>query len=199
MIGIIDIGISNFQSVTNSIKRLNLEYTTVKHPDDFTDLTKLIFPGVGSYTSAMQRLKTYELVAPIKRFIESGKPYLGICLGMQLLSKVGFEGVETEGLGVLNASVVRMEPASNEPLPHIGWNQVNHEGQGLFTGIPLDADFYFVHSYYMKLHEDVINYSVNYGGSHTCFIQKKNVFGAQFHPEKSQKFGLKFLENFVNA
>lgn len=199
MIGIIDIGISNFQSVKNSIKRLDLEYTTVKHPDDFVDLTKLIFPGVGSYTAAMQRLKNYELVSPIKKYIESGKPYLGICLGMQLLSKVGFEGIETQGLGLLNASVVRMEPTSNEPLPHIGWNQVKHEGQGLFTGIPLDADFYFVHSYYMKLHEDVTNYSVDYGGSHTCFVQKQNVVGAQFHPEKSQKFGLKFLENFVNA
>ena len=199
MIGIIDIGLSNFKSVQKALDKLNVSYRTVTRHDDFEDLTKLIFPGVGSYPAAMRRLNQYHLVKPIRDHINAGNSYLGICLGMQLLSQIGFEGGRTEGLGVLDADVVCMEPASNEPLPHIGWNQINHDGKGLFEGISKDADFYFVHSYYMKLRERVVNFSVDYGGLHTCFVQKGNVVGAQFHPEKSQKVGVRFLENFLNA
>ena len=199
MIGIVDIGLSNFKSAQKAVDKLNVSHKKVTGPDDFEDLTKLIFPGVGSYQAAMQRLNRYQLVKPINDHINGGKPYLGICLGMQLLSHSGFEGGHTEGLGVLDADVVCMKPANNAPLPHIGWNQINHDGEGLFEGIAKDADFYFVHSYCMKLREPVLNFSVNYGGLHTCFVQKRNVVGAQFHPEKSQKNGLKFLENFLNA
>jgi len=199
VIGIIDIGLSNFKSVQKALDKLNANHRKVTGLDDFEDLTKLIFPGVGSYSAAMQRLNQNQLVKPIKDHIKSGKSYLGICLGMQLLSHNGFEGGLTEGLGVLDADVVCMKPASNEPLPHIGWNQINHDGKGLFADISKDADFYFVHSYYMQLREQVVNFSVDYGGLHTCFIQKGNVIGAQFHPEKSQKVGLRFLENFLNA
>ena len=199
MIGIVDVGLSNLKSVQKALDKLNVSHKKVTGLDDFEDLTKLIFPGVGSYPAAMRRLNQYQLVEPIKDHICDGKPYLGICLGMQLLSESGFESGHTEGLGVLDAEVVCMEPASSAPLPHIGWNQINHDGEGLFEGIPKDADFYFVHSYYMKLRERVVNFSVDYGGLHTCFVQKGNVVGAQFHPEKSQKVGLRFLKNFLNS
>lgn len=199
MIGIIDVGLSNFKSVQKALDKLNVSHKKVVGLDDFEDLTKLIFPGVGSYPAAMRRLNQYQLVKPIKDHINAGKSYLGICLGMQLLSHSGFEGGRTEGLGILDADVVCMEPTSKERLPHIGWNQINHDGKGLFEGIAKDADFYFVHSYYMKLRERVVKFSVDYGGLHTCFVQKENVVGAQFHPEKSQKVGLRFLENFLNA
>lgn len=199
MIGIVDIGIGNCRSVEKSLDKLNTAYRKVTKPDDFEELTKLIFPGVGSYRAAMRRLNQNQLVGPIKKHLNVGKPYLGICLGMQLLSEIGLEGGLTEGLKILDASVVRMVPVSNQRLPHIGWNQIDHEGEGLFKGIAKDADFYFVHSYYMKLNEPIINFSVDYGGPHTCFVQKNNVVGAQFHPEKSQKVGLRFIENFLNA
>ena len=199
VIGIIDIGLSNFKSVRKALDKLNAGYKVVTVQEDFEDLSKVIFPGVGSYPAAMRRLDQYQLVNPIKDHINAGKSYLGICLGMQLLSDIGLEGGYTKGLGILDADVVRMEPAYNEPLPHIGWNQIDHDGKGLFEGISRDADFYFVHSYYMKLREPLVNFAVNYGGLHTCFVQKGNVIGAQFHPEKSQKVGLRFLENFLNA
>ena len=199
MIGIVDIGLSNLKSVEKALGKLDVGYKTITRPDDFEDLTKIIFPGVGSYPAAMRRLHQHQLVKPIKDHINAGKSYLGICLGMQLLSNIGLEGVRTEGLSVLDADVVLMEPASDEPLPHIGWNQINHDGEGLFEGIAKDADFYFVHSFYLRLHERVVHFSVDYGGLHTCFVQKDNVFCAQFHPEKSQKVGLRFIENFINA
>ena len=199
MLGVIDIGIGNFKSVEKAINKFHASYRKVSRPDDFEGVTKLIFPGVGSYSAAMRRLHHRELVEPIREYINAGHSYLGICLGMQLLSKVGLEGGVIPGLGVIDAEVVKIIPANNEPLPHIGWNQINHDGEGLFSGIPKDADFYFVHSFYMKLNESVTSFSVDYGGLHTCFVKKNNVVGAQFHPEKSQKIGLKFIKNYLNA
>jgi glutamine amidotransferase len=199
MIGVIDIGIGNVNSVEKALDKLQANYQKVADPIDFKNLTKLIFPGVGSYSSAMRRLNHRGLVQPIKQYIDKGYPYLGICLGMQILSERGLEGGVTQGLGIINANVVKMEPASNLALPHIGWNQINHDESGLFDGIEKDADFYFVHSFYMRLDEPLKSFSVDYGGFHTCFVEKNNVFGAQFHPEKSQKVGLKFIQNFLNA
>lgn len=199
MIGIIDIGIGNVKSVQKAVDKFNVSYKKVAEPRDLREITKLIFPGVGSYPAAMRRLNDRGLTTSIQEFIQSGHYYLGICLGMQLLSRIGFEGGRTAGLGIFDAEVEIIKPASNEVLPHVGWNQVNHDGAGLFEGIPTNADFYFVHSYYMNLHEAILNYSVDYGGLHTCYVQKDNIFGAQFHPEKSQKVGLRFIENFLNA
>jgi glutamine amidotransferase len=199
MIGVIDIGIGNFKSVEKSLQMLDASYCKVTTSDDFLNISKLIFPGVGSFPTAMKRLNDHGIVEPIKEHIKAGNSYLGICLGMQLLSKVGLEGGVTQGLGMLDAEVVKMYPANNEPIPHIGWNQINHDGESLFAGISKNADFYFVHSFYMKLNERLKNFSVNYGGLHTCFVEKDNIFGAQFHPEKSQIVGLKFMENFLNA
>ena len=199
MIGVVDIGIGNYRSVEKVLQKFGKRYCKVSGPGDFLNLSKLIFPGVGSYPAAMDRLSRHRMIDPIKKHIDNGRPYLGICLGMQLLSRVGFEGGTTPGLGVVDAEVVKLVPLSHQALPHIGWNQINHDGKGIFDGIALDADFYFVHSYCMSLHEPVKHFSVEYGGMHTCFIEKGNVVGAQFHPEKSQKVGLKFIENFLNA
>lgn len=199
MIGVIDIGIGNFKSVEKALNNFHVSIRRVSSPHDFEDVTKLIFPGVGSYSAGMRRLHLLELVEPIKEYINAGHSYLGICLGMQLLSSVGLEGGVTQGLGILDAEVVKIKPANNEPLPHIGWNQINHNGERLFSGIPKDADFYFVHSFYMKLNEPMTSFSVDYGGPHTCFVEKNNVVGAQFHPEKSQKNGMEFIKNFLNA
>ena len=199
MIGIVDIGGGNFRSVEKSILKLNSRCQRVNEACDLDGISKLIFPGVGSYDAGMRRLKLTGLLDPVKKYLKADRPFLGICLGMQLLSTTGSEGGITEGLGIVAAEVKRMSPANEEPLPHIGWNQVNHDGRMLFEGIPKDADFYFVHSFHMALKEPVLNYTVNYGGLHTSFVQKNNVVGVQFHPEKSQKFGLKFIENFINA
>lgn len=199
MIGIIDIGLGNTQSVYKLLRKLEYEYQIVQAPDQLGDVKKLIFPGVGTFHESSNRLSEKNLRSEILQFIENDGHYLGICLGMQLLARTGYEVEKSNGIGVIDADVIRLSPLEGKPLPHIGWNTVQHEGQGLFSGIEQGSDFYFVHSYHMKLNDIYNSYDCDYGGKFTSYVNYKNAHGVQFHPEKSQNVGQKLIRNFLNC
>ena len=199
MIGIIDIGLGNTQSVYKLLKKFGYEYQKVQAPEQLLGVKKLIFPGVGTFHEASKRLHEKRLQSAIFEFIENEGHYLGICLGMQLLASTGYEIEKTDGIGVIDADVVRLSPLEGNPLPHIGWNAVQHAGQGLFSGIEQGSDFYFVHSYYMKLKNNYNSYNCDYGGQFTAYVNYKNAHGVQFHPEKSQNVGQQLMRNFLNC
>ena len=200
MIGIVDYGMGNLRSVYNAIVFLGFEAKIVSKTDDFNELSHLIIPGVGAFSSAMSNLNEAKLIHPIKMFIASGKPVLGICLGMQLLASFGFEPNETEGLNIIEGKVVKFQ-VEKMRIPHVGWNSIDFKRDHyLFEGVKKGVDFYFVHSFYFdtKNHEDVLAYC-DYGINFPAIVSKNNVIGIQFHPEKSQKNGLKIFENFCKS
>ena len=199
MIGIVDYGMGNLRSVYNAIVFLGFEAKLVSKTDEFNELSHLIIPGVGAFSSAMSNLKEANLIDPIKTFIASGKPVLGICLGMQLLASVGFEPDEKEGLNIIEGKVIKFQ-LENQRIPHVGWNSIELTREHyLFEGVKKGVDFYFVHSYYFdaKNSEDILAYCF-YGHNFPAIVSKGNVTGIQFHPEKSQKNGLKILKNFCS-
>lgn len=200
MIGVVDIGVGNIGSIYKLLDKLKVPYLSIETPSDIERVDKVLFPGVGSYGEAVTRLNKSGLKPALQAYLAEDKPYLGICLGMQLLARDGHEGGETsEGLGIVNGTVTKMTPAGGEPLPHIGWNNIDHDGEGLFEGVGADEDFYFVHSYYLQLDEAESSFTFDYGGAFTAYVQKGNIHGAQFHPEKSQSTGIKFMENFLKC
>jgi glutamine amidotransferase len=160
---------------------------------------KVVLPGVGAFGDAIAELRKRDLVQPIKEAIEAGKPFLGVCLGLQLLFDVGYEGGEFEGLGVLRGKVVRFELAPPLKVPHMGWNRGVFKGQPpVLAGISEAAYFYFVHSYYVVPDDpSVVAIESEYGHRFCAAVWRKNVFATQFHPEKSQADGLKILKNFA--
>jgi len=199
MISIIDIGIGNINSVTKVLDYLKTEYKLVSKPSDLTAVSKLIFPGVGNFSSASMKLEKSGLKDSLKMLINGGVPFLGICLGMQLLAEKGEEGGDHLGLGVIKADVKKMVIPNKLSLPHIGWNSIEIGSAKLFEGIPNGSDFYFAHSYTMEVtDEKVLVCHAEYGSKIVAYVERDNVFGAQFHPEKSQRFGIKFIENFIN-
>lgn len=200
MIGILDYGMGNLSSVQNVVNFLGAEYKLIKSKVDFSDCTHLIIPGVGAYEKAMNNILNFNYVDEISKFADSGKPVLGICLGMQLLAERGFEPKEINGLGLVNGEVILLD-FKNVRVPHVGWNGIhvinNHP---ILNDVKISADFYFVHSYYFKPSDQgSIIATTEYGENFTSIIanKRKNVIGIQFHPEKSQKQGLKILENFI--
>lgn len=197
MIGIVDYGMGNLRSVYNAIESIGTKATLVKSKDDFTDITHLIIPGVGAFASAMMNLKDKDLIQPILSFVASGKPVLGICLGMQLLASIGYEPTETRGLDIIPGSVKKFEIPQFR-IPHVGWNSIElKRDHYLFEGIKNGVDYYFVHSYFFSPsnESDVLAYT-DYGIVFPSVVSCENVTGIQFHPEKSQKNGLKILSNF---
>lgn len=200
MIGILDYGMGNLSSVTNALNYLGIDNHVVNSPEDFAEISRLIIPGVGSYGKAMENIKDKLFFNHIKEFGKSGKPILGICLGMQLLSFNGTEPVETEGLGMIEGKVVLFPQDIGIRIPHVGWNGVNLlNDHPILDGVKLKADFYFVHSYYFSevKRENTIT-TTDYGIHFPSIVcnDAQNVIGIQFHPEKSQKQGLQILENF---
>ena len=200
MIGILDYGMGNLSSVTNALDYLGIKNQVVISLNDFANISHLIIPGVGSYGKAMENIKAKQFFNPIKDFGQSGKPILGICLGMQLLSFTGAEPVLGNGLGMIQGEVISLSPEMGFRIPHVGWNGIKLVNEHpILEGVKLSADFYFVHSYYFSgVKKENIIATTDYGIQFPSIVcnDSRNVIGIQFHPEKSQKQGLQILENF---
>lgn len=197
-IGIIDVGIGNIGSLRGALYSQGWDTQTVANPSDMVNITHLILPGVGSFAVAMQRLHTVGLVDPIRQHAAAGHPIMGICLGMQLLADHGVEGGATKGLGLISGNVAPLETKPKLRLPHVGWNVLHPRQQHpLLKGIRADVDFYFVHSYFFNARRepDIVG-TTEYGMSFPSFVASDSVTGVQFHPEKSQRNGLRLLDNF---
>lgn len=199
MIVIIDYGMGNIASVKNALDFLKLDSRISSAREDLEKATHLILPGVGAFAEGMRRLKDYNLVDVLKEEVVSGKkPFLGICLGMQLMAERGQEGGEHSGLGWIQGVVKRLQVDEKQyRIPHIGWNDVLPENNmRLFMNTEPNT-FYFVHSFHLELGERGVRVATTeYGEKFTASIEKENLFGVQFHPERSQKSGLRVLENF---
>ena len=195
---IVDYQMGNLRSVQKALEHVGFDSLVSSEPQDVRSADKIILPGVGAFGDAIRELQSRALTEPIIDAIGVGKPFLGICLGLQLLFEVGLEGGQHTGLGVLAGQVQRF-PESELKVPHMGWNQVAIDKPGcpLLKNVPEDAYFYFVHSYYVApAEEDVCWLSCDYGVRFCAAVWRDNLFATQFHPEKSQANGLQVLKNF---
>ena len=203
LIAIVDYNMGNLRSVEKSFNQHNCQTVITNDHRIISKADKIILPGVGSYKDGMMELQKLQLTDILNEsIIRDKKPFLGICLGMQLIAKKSLENGETEGLGWIDADVVKFDFSDSEnnlKVPHVGWNSVAYKNNcSLFNEIPNDSDFYFVHSYHYKIYEDISTGETRHGEVFTSSIQKNNIYGFQFHPEKSQSAGLKIISNFVN-
>jgi len=198
---VVDYGMGNTDSVLRAIEECGGKPVLSNQKSDFETATHIILPGVGAYNKGMQHLKELNIIETIEEQVFNYKiPFLGICLGMQLLSDNGMEYGNTEGLGWINGTVVKFEKTSlNERIPHVGWNEVRLIRESLlFSNVENRKDFYFVHSYYFDCANDENIISLTpYCGGFVSAIQQDNIYGVQFHPEKSQKTGFQVLTNFL--
>lgn len=203
MVGIIDYGMGNLLSVYNSFDYLGEDVMICKSPKDLIHADKIVIPGVGAFKDCAALIKQPELLNELeKQVITNAKPTLGICLGMQVMAKRGFEFGEYEGLGWFDSEVKKIDVSNSDlKLPNIGWNEINQSFQHpLFKGILNLSDFYLVHSFFMDCtNQNDIIATYQYGKSQiTAAVLKDNIFATQFHPEKSQDNGLRLLSNFIN-
>lgn len=201
-VGIIDIGIANIGSLYSSLVDIAESVIPIRTPNDMATIDRLILPGVGSFPEAMTRLRDCNLESSIKTFVRiQKKPLLGICLGMQLLAAIGEEHQETQGLGLIEGRVQRLAISDSIRIPHIGWNSVSFSKPSpLFEGIPNNHDFYFVHSFVLVPRKpDVITAVTPYGEHFCSVVQQDNIYGVQFHPEKSSVLGKRLISNFCNV
>ena len=199
MIGIIDYDAGNIRSVEKALSYLGEKTVVSRDPDILKSVDKVILPGVGSFGQAMENLHRYELVPVIRDMIEDGKPFLGICLGLQLLFECSEESPGAEGLGILKGKILKIPSSPGLKIPHMGWNSLQLQNNGrLFRNIPQDTYVYFVHSYYLQAQEpEIVKAVTGYGTEIHASVEKDNVFACQFHPEKSGKYGLEILKNFA--
>lgn len=199
MIAIIDYQMGNLRSVQKGFEKVGHAATITSDPQELARASKLILPGVGAFGDAIDELRKRDLVAPIKEAIAAGKPFLGICLGLQLLFETGYEGGEFEGLGVIPGQCVRFQLPAEYKVPHMGWNPCKIVRQAPFLkDTPDNTHFYFVHSYHVvPADKSVVALEADYGGPFTAAVWRDNLFATQFHPEKSQASGLQLLKNFA--
>ena len=199
MIGIIDYDAGNIRSVEKALSYLGEKTVVSRDPDILKSVDKVILPGVGSFGQAMENLHRYELVPVIRDMIEDGKPFLGICLGLQLLFESSEESPGAEGLGILKGKILKIPSSPGLKIPHMGWNSLQLQNNGrLCRNIPQDTYVYFVHSYYLQAQEpEIVKAVTGYGTEIHASVEKDNVFACQFHPEKSGKYGLEILKNFA--
>lgn len=198
MIGIIDYGMGNLKSICNALESINEEYLISAYKYDLRKCSGLILPGVGSFKEGMFNLRKDGLYSVVKEVEGTGKPLLGICLGMQLLFEKGYEGEETKGIGLLKGKVIKMDEEKLR-VPNIGWNSLNiNKDDKLVKGLKEESYMYYVHSYYADEYnkEDLVASSDYYGLNIPGIVRRDNIIGVQFHPEKSGEEGIKFLKNF---
>jgi glutamine amidotransferase len=199
MIAIIDYGMGNLRSVQKGFEKVGHEAIVTDDPAQVAGAAKVVLPGVGAFEDAIAELRRRGLIEPVLAAIQSGKPFLGICLGLQLLFEVSHENGRHEGLGVLKGEVVRFELPPEYSVPHMGWNQLAIRRRApVLERIADGTYFYFVHSYYVVPEDPgVIATETEYGEPFCSMIWRENVFATQFHPEKSQADGLRLLKNFA--
>ncbi|MCX5680145.1 MAG: imidazole glycerol phosphate synthase subunit HisH [Candidatus Omnitrophica bacterium] len=202
-IAVIDYGMGNLRSVEKALELVGARTMVTSKARDIERCSKLVFPGVGSFGDAMKELKSRRFIGPIKAAIESGKPFLGLCLGLQLLFEKSEEAPGVKGLGILAGEVKRFRPGALK-VPHMGWNNIAYSvehiaySKKILKDVPNDSYMYFVHSYYVKPKDKgVVLTTTDYGIKFVSAVATDNVYGLQFHPEKSQAVGLKILKNFV--
>lgn len=197
MIAIIDYDAGNVKSVEKALQALNQDVIITNDRETLLKADKVILPGVGAFGDAMDKLHTYNLIEVIDEIIKMKKPFLGICLGLQLMFEESEESPGVKGLGIFKGKIVRF-PQSELKVPQIGWNSLEFPKESvLFKGIDEGAYVYFVHSYYLKAEEDIVAATSEYGVTIHAAVEKENVFACQFHPEKSSSVGLNILKNFV--
>lgn len=193
---IVDYGMGNLRSVSKAFERVGFEVKISSEPEEVRKAKILVLPGVGAFRDAVENLKRLGLYGEIIRHMEKGKPFMGICLGLQLLFERSYEFGETEGFGIFEGEVILLPPKVK--VPHIGWNQLwKKKDSDLLDGIKNGEYFYFVHSYHViPKRKDIILTTTDYGIDFVSSVEYQNIFAVQFHPEKSQRAGLKLLENF---
>lgn len=199
MIGIIDYDAGNIKSVEKALSYLGQEAVVSRDPEILRKAEKVILPGVGSFGESMANLHKFGLVPVIQDMIKEGKPFLGICLGLQLLFESSEESPGVEGLGVLKGKILRIPSTGGLKIPHMGWNSLHLQNGGrLFRNIPEESYVYFVHSYYLQAEDpEIVKAVTEYGICIHASVEKNNIFACQFHPEKSSRTGLKILKNFA--
>lgn len=200
MIAIIDYDAGNLKSVEKALTSLEEKPTVTRDPDVIRSADKVILPGVGAFGDAMERLRQYGLVDVIREVTAKGTPFLGICLGLQLLFERSDESEGVEGLGILPGEILRIPPAEGLKIPHMGWNSLDIKPEArLFKGLEGNPYVYFVHSYYLKAaDEGIVAATTEYTTHIHASVESGNVFACQFHPEKSSDVGLKILKNFAS-
>jgi glutamine amidotransferase len=202
-VAIINYGIGNIRSLYNSLKRIEVEAEIITDPDTINQFDKVFLPGVGSYKDAIEKIKNIGWDKAIKNFLSNqNKNLFGICVGMQILSTCGYEYGKSNGLNIIKGEVLRMNKLGCDlKLPHIGWNNIKILNQNLITeNLNNEANFYFVNSYSFKIdNSKELIATTSYGVEFPSIINKLNVYGTQFHPEKSSKAGMQILKNFIDA
>ena len=201
MVAIIDYDAGNVKSVEKAVTASGQSAIVTGNPDEILSAEHVILPGVGAFGDAMKKLNQYGLVDTIRRVIEKQTPFLGICLGLQLLFESSEESPGVDGLGILPGKIVRIPEKDDLKIPHIGWNSLNYPNQGrLFQGVPEQSYVYFVHSYYLQADEpEIVKAVTEYGTLIHASVEKDNIFACQFHPEKSSEVGMTILKNFLDV
>lgn len=199
MIAIIDYDAGNIKSVEKALQKLGQEVVITRNADTILNADKVILPGVGAFGDAMANLKKYKMDQVIYQVVEKGTPFLGICLGLQLLFEKSDESKGVAGLGILKGEICKIPDQEGLKIPHMGWNSLHLQNEGrLFKNIEEDAYVYFVHSYYLKAEEEeIVKATTEYSTHIHASVEKGNVFACQFHPEKSSDVGMQILKNFV--
>ena len=199
MISVVDYGMGNLRSVEKGFASQGIDVRVTSDPGDIESASGVVLPGVGAFGDCVRNLRDRSMIGPIRNFVESGRPFLGICLGFQVLFESSEEAPGEQGLGVFRGKVVRFRPEDkNMKVPHMGWNRVSAPGRSsILEGIPQRSWFYFVHSYHVVSEQPGVEVLVSdYGGSFAAGVISGNLSAFQFHPEKSSGYGLMILRNF---
>lgn len=200
MIAIIDYGAGNIQSVSKALKHIGCDAFITRDKEQILKADGAVLPGVGSFGDTMDTMNSYGIKDTVIEYTKSGKPFLGICLGLQLLFPASEESPEAKGLGIFDGTITKIPSGEGLKIPHIGWNSLDiKKTDGLFKGIDKNPYVYFVHSYFLNAsNKNIVSAQTQYGVTIDASIEQGNVFATQFHPEKSGETGLKILKNFAD-